>query len=78
MFRLSIGKKRFYAFFCICFEQVEIINAKMVTRFGTTLKNSEVGCRGGNQNVEGGLLTFGLLMLDDSFGFPYYRLINIG
>ena len=37
-----------------------------------------VGCRGGNQKVEGGLLTFGHLMLDDSLGFPYYRLINIG
>ena len=28
------------------------------------------GCRGGNRYVEGDLLTFGYLMLDDSLGFP--------
>ena len=37
-----------------------------------------VGCKGGNQNVERDLLTFGELILNDSLGFPYYRLINIG
>ena len=50
-----------------------------------------VGYRGGNRYVEGESLTFGELMLDDylpsctigylmldnSFGFPYYRLFNI-
>ena len=50
-----------------------------------------VGCRDGNRYVEGDLLTFGYLMLDDalrsltignlmlddSLGVPYYRLINI-
>ena len=42
--------------------------------YGTT----PVGCRGGNRYVEGDLLTFGYLMLDDALGFPYYRLINVG
>ena len=37
-----------------------------------------VGCRGGNQNVEGDPFTFGSLMFDDSLGFLYYRLFNIG
>ena len=37
-----------------------------------------VGWRGGNQNVEGDLLTFGYLMLDDSLGYPYFRLFNVG
>jgi hypothetical protein len=36
-----------------------------------------VGWRGGNQNVEGDLLTIGYLMLNDSLGYPYYRLINV-
>ena len=42
--------------------------------YGTTL----VGCRGGNRYVEGDLLTFGYLMLDDSLGYYYYRLFNVG
>ena len=41
--------------------------------YGTT----PVGCRGGNRYVEGDLLTFGYLMLDDSLGFPDYRLLNV-
>ena len=41
--------------------------------YGTT----PVGCRGGNRYVEGDLLTFGYLMLDDSLGYPYYRLFNV-
>ena len=41
--------------------------------YGTTL----VGCRGGNRYVEGDLLTFGCLMLDDALGYPYYRLFNV-
>ncbi len=36
-----------------------------------------VGCRGGNRYVEGDLLTFGYLMLNDSLGYPYYRLFNV-
>ena len=35
-----------------------------------------VGWGGGNQNVEGNLLTFGYLMLGDSFGYLYFRLFN--
>ena len=31
---------------------------------------------GGNRYVEGDLLTFGYLMLDDALPFPYYRLIR--
>ena len=31
---------------------------------------------GGNPNVEGDLLTFGCLMLDDALGYPYIRLFN--
>ena len=41
--------------------------------YGTT----PVGWGGGNRYVEGDLLTFGYLMLNDSLGYPYYRLINI-
>ena len=41
--------------------------------YGTT----PVGCRGGNRYVEGESLTFGYLMLDDSLGYPYYRLFNV-
>ena len=37
-----------------------------------------VGCRGGNRYVEKEPLTFGELILDDSLGFPYYRLIDVG
>ena len=40
--------------------------------YGTT----PVGCRGGNRYVEGDLLTFGYLMLNDSLGDPYFRLFN--
>ena len=36
-----------------------------------------VGCRGGNRYVEGDLLIVGYLVLDDSLGFPYYRLFNV-
>ena len=32
----------------------------------------------GDRYVEGEPLTFGYLMLDDSVGFPYYRLFNVG
>ena len=42
--------------------------------YGTT----PVGWGGGNRYVEGDLLTFGYLMLNDSLGYPYYRLINVG
>ena len=45
-----------------------------------TFKNgtTPVGCRGGNRYVEGEPLTFGYLLLDDSLGYPHYRLINVG
>ena len=33
-----------------------------------------VGWGGGNRYVEGDLLTFGYLMLNDSLGYPYFRL----
>ena len=36
-----------------------------------------VGWGGGNQNVEGDLLTIGYLMLDDSLP-SHYRLFNVG
>ena len=36
-----------------------------------------VGRGGGNQDVEGDLLTFGHLILDDALGYPYYRLISV-
>ena len=38
--------------------------------------HNTVRCRGGNRYVEGDLLTFGYLMLDDSLGYPYFRLFN--
>ena len=41
--------------------------------YGTT----PVGCRVGNRYVEGDLLVFGELMLDDSLGYPYYRLFHV-
>ena len=54
------------------------------SRYGTT----PVGCRGGNQYVEGYLPTFGYLMLndltigylilDDSLGFPYLKIDKCG
>ena len=34
-------------------------------------------CRGGNRYVEGNLLTFGYLVLDDSLDWKYYRLFNV-
>ena len=34
-------------------------------------------CRGGNRYVDGDLLTFGYLVLDDSLGVHYYRLFNV-
>ena len=40
--------------------------------YGTT----PVGWGGGNRYVEGDLLTFGYLMLNDSLGYPYFRLFN--
>ena len=36
-----------------------------------------VGCRGGNRYVEGDVLTFGKLMLDDALGYLYYRLFKV-
>ena len=36
-----------------------------------------VGCRGGDRYFEGEPLTFGYLVLDDSFGYHYYRLFNV-
>ena len=47
---------------------------KIMGGYGTT----PVGWGGGNRYVEGDLLTFGYLMLNDSLGYPYYRLINVG
>ena len=50
------------------------------TGYGTThsgYRTTPVGCRGGNRYVEGDLLTFGYLMLDDSLGYLYFRLFNV-
>ena len=53
-------------------QEPEFINMSSKKGYGTT----PVGCRGGNRYVEGELLTFGYLVLDDSLGYPYFRLFN--
>ena len=40
------------------------------------LRDHPVGWGGGNRYVEGDLLTFGYLILNDSLGYPYFRLFN--
>ena len=58
-----------------CYEQAKLEKIGTThSGYGTT----PVRYRGGNRYVEGDLLTFGYLMLDDALGFPYYRLINVG
>ena len=52
-------------------------NLSAINVSSCSLRDHQCGCRGGNRYVEGDLLTFGYLMLDDSLGFHYYRLISV-
>ena len=63
-------------------ENLQLIDVKPISDLGHGTTHSgygttSVACRGGNRYVEGDLFTFRYLVLDDAFGYPYYRLINV-